>query len=180
MPQVSLLHTPCHQQTDRQERPERNRRLTCQLTSGQLQDSGAGQRGERGNHHKHGNARDSDPNSGGRQEFDVAESEALDFSCGEIQPSQEPEYGSDGRALVCGLQAGRCTADDHGLRQSETGDRQIQPIWNDSAVDITPGKQAAQQTEQTKVADRGDQPRTQSALTTNGSSYFFPSVAAKP
>ena len=88
------------------------------MTPGQLQDAGAGERGERGNHHKHRNARDPDPDSGGRQEFDVAESEALDFPDGELQRSQQPEDGSDGRALVCGLQAGRFTAEDHGLRQS--------------------------------------------------------------
>ncbi len=122
-----LLKTRREQQADRQKRSERHGRLTSQLPSGQLHEAGAGQRGQRGNHQKHGKACDADPNSGGRQQFDVAQPKALDFSKGEIQPSQQPEDGSDRCALACGLQPSQWTTGQDGLRQSQSGDRQIQP-----------------------------------------------------
>ena len=82
------------------------------MTSRQLHDSGAEQRGQRSNHQKYRKAGDADPNSGSRQEFDVAESKALKFSECKIQSAQQPEHDADGRAFARRFQTGRRIADD--------------------------------------------------------------------
>src|ERR1700694_92727 len=110
-----LLQTYRGQKTDRKIRSERNRHLTGQLPSRQLHDAGAGQCGQRGNQQKHGKRCDADPNSGSGQEFNIAQPDALHLSESEIQPSQQPEDGADGRALADGSQASTWTTDDHGL-----------------------------------------------------------------
>jgi len=124
-----------------------------QWPSGQLHDAGAGERDQRSNQQKHGKPRDADPNTGGRQEFDIAQSEALDFSESEIEPSQQPEDGPDGGALAGSLQPREWTAKDHGLRQSETGNRQIQPVRNDPVTNVDPGKDGTEEAEQSKGYD---------------------------
>jgi hypothetical protein len=60
------------------------------LPSGQLHQTGAGQRGQRRNQQKQGKALNAAPNTGGREEFDIAEAQPLDFPESEIKPSQKP------------------------------------------------------------------------------------------
>jgi len=113
------------------------------LSSRQSHDAGADQRGQSRNQQKHGKAGDADPCARGGQEFDIAQPQPLDFSPGEIEPSQEQEYKANRRALAGGIQANPWATDEPGPRQSQTRNRQIQPVRNDSVANVDPGKDKA-------------------------------------
>jgi len=115
------------------------------LPPGQLHDAGADKRRQRRDQQKYRKARDPDPNSGGRQEFDVAEAKALNFSENEIELSQQKKDRSDRRTLACSRQTGRWTADQKSRRQPQSRNREIQPVRNDSVADVDPGEDGAKQ-----------------------------------
>ncbi len=91
---------------------------------------------------------DADPNPCCSQEFDVAQSKALNASESEVEPPQQPEDGGDCHAFTEGFDGRRAVLDQENPEQAKRGDREVEPVGNDAVADVDPGKNAAKGAQQ--------------------------------
>src|SRR6202020_1362898 len=92
------------------------------------------------------------------QEFDVAQSQALNASKRKTDPPQQPERRADGSTLAKRPDCGEGIAGEDDFDEAKPGDREIEPVWNDAVTNIDPGQHSAQDAQQCK-RQQDDHPR---------------------